>query len=341
MPREWLRFPWVLVNVPDMEPISGFAIKGAEVAAAEVGFSTVASGELAVGVETLGFEMASTAEAGLATLAELGGWDLYEMVRTIEEGLFSIPEVAEDHGQALALPKMGAGSLQGSMGLNPGSEVTREVSNSVGTTDGLWNDLYQHPLSPVSYEHHWSPESFSGVGDPLGLAQFCRVQNGPSCAINAQLGVIESLTGHRIGEADAARFAEQQGWYNPESGTPREYMAELLTHHGIETDVHPHGSIQELAQALEQGDHVIVAVNAEEIWSPLRDLDSGEVIPQPDGGHAVWITGFDPHPDGTFSVIMNDSGLPGGVGQMRAVSLEDFMEAWKDFDNHMIVAHRP
>lgn len=191
--------------------------------------------------------------------------------------------------------------------------------------------------SYVPYEHTWSPSQFDGVGDPLGEAEFWRLQNGNSCAVNAQLSIIESITGTVIPEATACDWLEGQGYYDPATGTSLDGMNKLVESQGIPTEMSTGATIDDLADALDRGDGVIVALNAQEIWEPLRDAQTGEVVAQPGAyGHAVMITGIDQAEDGSFTVIMNDSGHP--EGQMRAVALEDFLEAWNDYDNTMIVA---
>lgn len=190
--------------------------------------------------------------------------------------------------------------------------------------------------SYVPYEHTWNPSHFNGVGDPVGEAEFWRLQNGNSCAVNAQISVIESITGEVIPEATACDWLEGEGCYDPHTGTTLDGMNKLVEHHGIPSELTTGATIDDLADALDRGDRVIVALNAQEIWEPLRDAETGEVVPQAGGGHAVMITGIDQAEDGSFTVIMNDSGHP--EGQMRAVALEDFLEAWSDYDNAMVVA---
>lgn len=188
-----------------------------------------------------------------------------------------------------------------------------------------------------AYTHTWDPASFNGVGDPVADAECWRLQDGPSCAVNAQLCIIESLTGECIDQAEVCDWLEDRGWYSPWSGTPTEHLDKVLVHQGLETETMVQADVMDIVDALERGDGVLVALNAQEIWAPLRDANTGEVVSQPGPyGHAVQITGVDQHADGSFSVIMNDTGTPDGA--MRAVALEDFLESWADYDNTMVLA---
>ena len=111
-----------------------------------------------------------------------------------------------------------------------------------------------------------------------------------------------------------------------------EYLISEWSSYAIET------YLEDIANALEKGDRVIVALDANEIWSPLRDAD-GIPIEQPNGGHAVWVTGIDPQADGSVKIILNDSGHPDG--KMTAIDAVDFLNAWEDYSNFIVVADAP
>ncbi|NJO65669.1 MAG: hypothetical protein HC836_48625 [Richelia sp. RM2_1_2] len=98
-------------------------------------------------------------------------------------------------------------------------------------------------------------------------------------------------------------------------------------------------SLEDIADALEKGDKIIVGLDANEIWSPLRDAMTGSPVEQTNGGHAVWVTGIDTEPDGSVKIILNDSGTDSG--QMKAVDAQDFLNAWDDYGNLLLVADTP
>lgn len=207
------------------------------------------------------------------------------------------------------------------------------VGGTGGGADGSSNGQAVHPHA-VEYDL----SQFDGVGDPQGAARFWQRQTGNSCAIMAQICVLEYLTGRRIGEDEACAWLEEQGWYDPYGGTSRANSARVLELTGVPYEVCDGADFETLVECLEQGEQVVVGFNAEEVWNPLRD-SHGRVVPQPDGGgHAVWITGVDVDDNGSVVVLMNDTGHPEGAA--RPVALEDFLMAWDHFGNFMVIARR-
>ena len=94
-------------------------------------------------------------------------------------------------------------------------------------------------------------------------------------------------------------------------------------------------SINTLASTLANGDKPIVALDANEIWYPQRD-SYGNPIEQ---AIAVWVTGIDGELDGSINIILNDSGTP--YGQASVIDYYDFMNAWQDYNNFVVVADNP
>lgn len=160
-----------------------------------------------------------------------------------------------------------------------------------------------------------------------------------SCAVVAQRGILESLTGVDLLEAEVCQIAEGNGWFDPETGTHPEAVGNLLNQFGIPTQQSYDATLEDIADALEQGNKVIVGLDANEVWTPLRDSVTHAPIEQTDAGHAVWVTGIDAQPDGSVKIILNDSGIPDG--QMKAVDAEDFLNAWSDHGNFTVVAYPP
>ena len=202
------------------------------------------------------------------------------------------------------------------------------------TDSSMWffsaEDYYFH-------EENWDISEFDGVGNPFEDANCWQQQNGQnSCAVVAQMGVFESITGVNLPENDVCEFAEANGWFDPEIGTSSGAVGSILNAVGISTDSYYDADLNDIAEALERGDKIIVGLDANEIWQPIRDGE-GHPIEQVDGGHAVWVTGIDQLPDGSIKLILNDSGIPNG--QMKVVDAVDFINAWDDFGNQIVIAH--
>jgi hypothetical protein len=187
------------------------------------------------------------------------------------------------------------------------------------------------------YEENWDLSKFDGVGNPFGDADCWQQQDGQnSCAVVAQMGVYESITGVELSEEEVSKFAEANGLFDPEMGTFPDDVGKILNAFGLTTESHFDANLSDIAEALEKGDKVIVGLDANETWQPLRDAN-GNPIEQEDGGHAVWVTGIDQLPDGSVKLILNDSGIPDG--QMKVVDGVDFINAWDDFGNQIVIAH--
>jgi hypothetical protein len=207
---------------------------------------------------------------------------------------------------------------------------TEELSNF-----DLVDDFYQ-VLDWVKPDNHWDVSSFEGIGDPVEESQHWQQQEGASsCAVVAQISIFESITGICISEDQACDIAEQNGWFDPDIGTRPSDIGKLLNQLGVATEQKYDATLLDIADALEKGDRIIVGLDANEIWHPMRD-EFGNPIEQPDAGHAVWVTGIDTKPDGSIKIILNDSGTPDG--RMEAVDAMDFLNAWEDCGNFLVIA---
>jgi len=188
------------------------------------------------------------------------------------------------------------------------------------------------------------PSAFAELGADMGTpaedAAYWHPQQGSnSCAIVAQLSVYESITGIELSEDTACQIAESHGWFDPETGTPPSEMGKLLAALGISTYQAYDATLEDIATALEEGDKVIVGLDANEIWQPVYDPVDGTAIEQENGGHAVWVTGIEQTDDGSVQIILNDSGTPDG--QRKVVDATDFLNAWQDYGNFLVVADTP
>ncbi|MCW3051749.1 MAG: hypothetical protein JWN14_919 [Chthonomonadales bacterium] len=192
----------------------------------------------------------------------------------------------------------------------------------------------------VPHQATWDPHYFQGVGQPFEDGSHWHEQQGDSsCAVVSQMAISEALTHHTFSEEQVCRFAQEHHWFDPESGTPPEHADKILNALGIETEKGYHASLGDMADALEHGDKVLVCVNANAIWTPLRDTETGAPVLQSNAGHALWVTGIDEAPDGSLKIIINDSGTPNG--QMVGVDMADFLNGWNEYDHFMVVAHAP
>lgn len=193
--------------------------------------------------------------------------------------------------------------------------------------------------SSAAYQAQWDPAHFHGIGYPIEYSHDWQRQAGEkACAVVAQGEVFESLTGHHLTEQQLSRIAQENHLYDPEIGTHPQNLGKLLALLGVPAEQHPHATFTDLVNALQHNDRVIVGLNANEIWHPRRDSATGDPVQLPYAGHAVWVTGIEQEADGSVKVILCDSGTDHGA--IEAVDAKDFLNAWADADNEMVVAHQ-
>lgn len=178
------------------------------------------------------------------------------------------------------------------------------------------------------------------AGDPLIDMQVWHEQETSStCAVASQEFVLEQLTGEQFDESKLAAEAEANGWYQPGGGTPMADMDKLLETHGVPTETHENGTLDDLTAQLDAGNKLIVSVDASEIWEAGQDptADDALDVPAPGMGadHAVQVAGIVDTPNGQM-VVLNDPGSPDGQGTM--VPADEFTNAWADSGSFYVAA---
>jgi hypothetical protein len=218
----------------------------------------------------------------------------------------------------------------------------------LSTVGHLW-DLVHHehghdPLSPMHQEHpaqsdHGFGANIPGIlGNPVDqLPVWHQQTHDDTCAIVSQEFIIHSLTGHDIPENVLVREAIDHGWYTPGGGTSADNVGKLLELHGIHVDRENKATMTNLIDKLNNGQEVIVGVNAEDIWyhgtsqDPLLHYPG---IPGQQANHAVEVIGIDNRDPQHPMVILNDPGAPNGQGE--EVPLDVFEAAWSASDHYMV-----
>jgi hypothetical protein len=183
----------------------------------------------------------------------------------------------------------------------------------------------------------WLPDfstSETIAGDPHADREWWNWQGlEQSCAVVAQQGVLESILHKDVSQDALVSIAQEQGWYDPECGTPPSCVGNLLEAFDIPVERHVDTTLEELYTALTHGEKVIVGLNAHEIWQPLHSPE-GVPLKQEPAGHAVWVTGITVK-DNEFYVAVNDSAPLSGW--RNEIPLKDFMNAWQDGGNFAVI----
>lgn len=170
------------------------------------------------------------------------------------------------------------------------------------------------------------------AGDPASDMEVWECQ-GPTnrCALYSQKFTIEQLTGREIDIEEFASIARENGWFTEESGTTTLNMDKMLDYYGVSHDMLFDADMNLLEQALRNGEKVIVSVDSGQIW---YGHDNDIFSPATGSDHAVQVIGIDYSDPDAPMVVLNDSGTPGGCGEM--VPLDVFENAWAAGDHQMI-----
>jgi hypothetical protein len=199
-----------------------------------------------------------------------------------------------------------------------GTKSNSQASGINSSSDGEWGtpDLWGTPDSDADYWRHQRGDS--------------------TCTVVAQMSIYESITGEYITESTAAEYAEDRGWFDPKTGTSPKNSGKILNSLGIKTKQYYDADVNTIIDAMNRGDKVMASIDANEIWEPTYNRDTGKPYEQKGtAGHTVWVTGVEWNSDDTANFYLNDSGI--SAGQESTVDYYDFMNAWGDYDNLLTV----
>ena len=196
--------------------------------------------------------------------------------------------------------------------------------------NGIYSDLYEN-FDPATADMD------KVVGDPGKSMEVWACQgNTNRCALYSQMFIIEEYTGQDIDIEDFADIAEANGWFTEDGGTPVVHVSKMLEYYGMDTETTYDNDLSDIADALNNGEKVIVGVDADEYW-----LGENDTVYTPNDGanHAIEVIGIDYSDPDNPMVIINDSGNPNGCGDM--IPYQTFMDAWQDSECIMVVCSGP
>lgn len=221
-------------------------------------------------------------------------------------------------------------------------EVSTDLNND-GILDetAYFQDTDRDGIPDTAYE----PQEVSNnddqiIGDPLEDIEHWHIQTyDDTCAVVSQEFILDELTGIDFEENELRQEALDNGWYTPGGGTPLECTGNLLEAHGIPVEKGYGCTLEDIAQKLEQGEKVIVGIDADEICNPTG-YDEDDLIanaygmPGQGANHAVQVIGIDTSDPNNPLVILNDPGRENGQGLM--IPADEFLNAWEDSDHFMV-----
>lgn len=168
-----------------------------------------------------------------------------------------------------------------------------------------------------------------------------------TCAIRSQQIILRDY-GIDMSQEDLIAFAEQNGWFSEETGTPMGYVGYILESAGVGVHQQLDSTIYDLINELAQGHRVIVGVDSGELWAD-REGNIGKQLKefwedlwhgQEGADHALIVAGVEVNPKdpSDITVILTDP----GTGDLRIeYSLDDFMDAWEDSHCFMVATNTP
>ncbi|HNW83498.1 MAG TPA: hypothetical protein PKG52_11485 [bacterium] len=183
---------------------------------------------------------------------------------------------------------------------------------------------------------------FENLTDFIDPNEHYHTQEAPnSCAVAVQTDILNDF-GINVSETEMRDMGEQMGIYTDNGGTPLSDVGKLIEEHGIELESQRDGfTLDDLMNASNSGEKIIIGLDAAEIWNSPDIVDSpletytGGLIEIPTAGHAVEFKGIFEDFDGNLYAIVDDPGHPNGHNVH--VPIDDFLDAWSDFDNFAVI----
>ncbi|MDQ0693198.1 C39 family peptidase [Arthrobacter sp. W4I7] len=168
------------------------------------------------------------------------------------------------------------------------------------------------------------------IGDPWEFSTlwFEQSYNG-YCVPAAMLQIYELYTGQDLTETDFVNLTNEVGGWsvaNGGFGMTAQGLADVLSAAGIPTETSYDNSIDDLTAALENDQPILVGVDSGEYWGNDEGPDNDA-----ESDHQVIVTGIDTENN---TVILSDTGTPDG--NMLAVPMKVFLDAWADSGNEMV-----
>lgn len=185
-----------------------------------------------------------------------------------------------------------------------------------------------------------------GQGAQVQLDPMIFQGNEGICAIRSQQIILRDY-GIDVSIDELKQFATQNGWYDPEGGTPMGYIGNLLESCNVHCRQDAGCTVYDLVNELSQGHRVIVAVDANELWAD-RENDAikqteewfTDVFKGKTPNHALVVAGVEVNPQdpNDVKVVLTDP----GTGDLRIeYDLDDFMDAWEDSNCFMTTTTEP
>lgn len=164
-------------------------------------------------------------------------------------------------------------------------------------------------------------QSDAVLGDLEDLENWHMQAEDLSCTVSIQELVGEQLLGRDLSEGDMITHAQKRGWYDPVEGASKADTGKVLEEMGFEVHRANDQTLQDLLEALAEGEKVICGVDTQ----VLQNAALAE-MPGRKANHVVQLAAIDFSDPEKPQAVVNDMGIPDGKG--RRYDLDVFLGAW-------------
>lgn len=205
-------------------------------------------------------------------------------------------------------------------------------------SEAMRAQLQDRPVSPqVMAEQRLDAATPAGMDAPEAGQMTntpIHTQDGPDCMLQSARMAEHRQTGIDPGLEAYKTPAMERGIYNSRDGvTDLREMTDVINNRpGIEAELTTQQTPEDIQNALNRGESVIVGVDSYEFY---KDQVPG--IQPGDGGHAVVVTSAEQQPNGKWEFTVND---PNSDIPNLPVDGDKFINAWNQADRPMVAVRR-
>jgi hypothetical protein len=241
----------------------------------------------------------------------------------LQEPERALPEPSESHIHDDTLTRDGAAWGSGLLAWQPlVSIVADDIVDAARSLFAVIDYSESDVLTAVAFTHGGTFDPEHGcvvVGDVAHDMQYVDKQTGPTCALMAQEQFVERYRHYDIPESVLAWRAQEWGYYQPEglsAGTNWFGQEAVLEAFDIPHSREHGASIQELDASLENGNDVLIGVDARSFYhDPTMPWGAGHQV-------AVVGWGVDPSSRETVGYYITDTNCPNTVRFLNVKQLE-------------------
>lgn len=236
-----------------------------------------------------------------------------------------------------------------------GDDVLQQIAEQNVAVDKDMNNAFYESRNEISLDDIEIPQIVSEGSDINMLDEFYHEKGAENmslgqltaddiqqkypdtCAIKSQQIILES-NDIEVSEDELVAESIENGWYTPgQGGTSPVDVGNLLENHGMTVSRFIHASIDDIAAALAQGRHVIVGVDSGELWNSGTWETFEDFLNSSGADHALIVSGIQVNPlTAEREVVLTD---PGTGEVAHTYTIDQFLDAWGDSDNFMVIAN--